>query len=140
LLGKEQDADMATKKAKTNRTPKDVAEASEAAATERRRDLRAPLAVWVKGEHEAGFNFFKSADVSEGGIRFAYGLPYPEGTHLTLRFELPGHSSPVELNAEVVRARWHEEQPISHLRFIELSDADRDLLRAFVQVHARHND
>ena len=71
---------------------------------EKRKNPRKPFQVKVTNLHSGFFTYYRSRDISAGGMFLEAAEPLPAGTPLDLQFTLPGASEPVTVSAEVVRA------------------------------------
>jgi uncharacterized protein (TIGR02266 family) len=99
---------------------------------DRRTEARAPLDLWVEEERGNELYFRRTGNVSLGGVYFEQTIPHALGTKVRLRFALPGHPTPVEATAEIVNTPSTKDGLGMGLRFIDLSDAARTALQAFL--------
>jgi len=81
-------------------------------------------------------------DISEGGLFVASFDVRPVGTVLEVALTLPGHEDPIVARAEVVRVRDNraavaERIPGMGMRFVDLDDAARASIRAWVEPQSR---
>jgi uncharacterized protein (TIGR02266 family) len=58
--------------------------------------------MWVEEAHEQAVYFQHSANLSAGGIFLDRTVPHPIGTRVQLQFTLPGDSTPLRVQAEIV--------------------------------------
>lgn len=99
---------------------------------DRRTEVRTPLDLWVEEEKGAELYFRRTGNVSIGGVFFEQTIPHPLGTRVRLRFSLPGHAAPLVTMAEVVNTPSSRGAPGVGLRFLDLGDAARAALQAFL--------
>lgn len=105
---------------------------------ERRSLARIPVDIWTEQRKGGETVFRQLGNISAGGVYLEHGFSHPEGTRVSLRFELPGADAPVEVDAEVVRAVWEQGRPAAtSLRFCELADDDRE--RIYTYLHSAHD-
>jgi uncharacterized protein (TIGR02266 family) len=105
---------------------------------ERRRTMRVPVQMFVEEspleEVEAKY-FQRSSNLSQSGIFLENTLPHPVGTRVALQFTLPGESSPIRVQAEIVSALDGEAQLGMGLRFVNPSAEVQQRLSAFIAQH-----
>lgn len=103
----------------------------------RRRDLRFPILIRqirLEGGNEVFFGYATNLSIS--GIYVQTINPKPPGARVTIRFNLPKDPNPIDCVGEVV---WHKDydsvkcrRPGMGLRFVEVSEQDRDRLCDFL--------
>jgi uncharacterized protein (TIGR02266 family) len=103
---------------------------------DRRTEARAPLDLWVEEEKGNELYFRRTGNVSLGGVFFEQTIPHALGTRVRLRFSLPNNNTPVETTAEIVNTPSSKDGLGMGLRFVDLSDAARDALQAFLDSDA----
>jgi uncharacterized protein (TIGR02266 family) len=100
--------------------------------SDRRTEARAPLDLWVEEEKGNELYFRRTGNVSLGGVYFEQTIPHALGTRVRLRFALPDNKTPVETTAEIVNTPSTKDGLGVGLRFLDLSDAARAALQAFL--------
>ena len=107
-------------------------------AKEARRKRRTPICVLIEQDGKDLAYFDKSKDLSEDGMFVETETPAKVGETLQLRFALPG-SVPFTLGAQVTRVvpkrkfLFKSKQPGMGLRFVEIGEAVRQTIEAFVR-------
>ena len=95
--------------------------------TERRKSTRSDF--FVRVEYRTVDQFFSdfARNINEGGLFVGTENPHPEGTRISLQFELPGSDEPVQVSGIVVRLSdgSPSEPPGMGIEFEELAAADR---------------
>ena len=110
---------------------------------ERRKSVRAVVRLEVEGgkQNLLRVPLYVTENMSRGGMFLITKDPLMEGTELNLKFSLPGDEKAIEVTAEVLWAREGEERqdipPGMGIRFIKISDEDRDHIGNFVEGIAR---
>jgi uncharacterized protein (TIGR02266 family) len=100
---------------------------------EQRQHPRVPVEMFVE-ESQGGARYFqRTGNLSAGGLFLEGTFTHPRGTHVELRFTLPGEREQVSVRGEIVG----EPDPGRlgmHVRFIGLDEQPdlRDRLAAFV--------
>jgi uncharacterized protein (TIGR02266 family) len=102
-------------------------------STERRRDRRIPVQIWVEEATDRELYFQRSANLSTGGIYLENTIPHPVGTRVTLRFALPGEGERLEVSAEVVGAITGDEELGMGLKFIDLGAEHAERIRRYIE-------
>jgi uncharacterized protein (TIGR02266 family) len=108
----------------------------------RRRRIHFDLDVTFQSHHNFYTGF--TENVSSGGLFVATTEMHPIGSRFRIRFSLPEREQPVEVLAEV---RWqrlemagtaesHDAAPGMGLRFIDLSEDDREAIQEFIRRRA----
>jgi uncharacterized protein (TIGR02266 family) len=100
--------------------------------TERRQGSRVPVQIWVEEATERELYFQRSANLSNGGIYLENTIPRPVGSHVSLRFSLPGEVEQFQVRAEVVGAVAGEEEMGMGLKFLDLPPSDAERLSSYV--------
>lgn len=97
-----------------------------------RRHLETELGIYTDANFYSGF----TGDISEGGVFVVSYVPLPVGTKVSLDLSLPGG---FEIHAtgtvRWVRAQRDDEgqRPGMGVRFDDLSEQDRELIREFIE-------
>ncbi len=113
---------------------------------EQRRSRRVPIAIKLR-LRESGTDVsasFDCRDISEGGVFVRSSLLWDPGERFELRFTLPDAEREIRVNGEVVRAEDRyllfpdlaDRQPPAPgmgIRFLDLTDEDRRLIRQFLE-------
>ena len=73
-----------------------------ARGADRRRSQRVPIEMWVEELAADERVFRRAGNLSEGGLHLDKTIPIPVGTHINLRFTLPGDPLPLEVQGHVV--------------------------------------
>ncbi len=109
---------------------------------ERRKHPRFPVKLPVKTAGPEGEFESVTGDVSLGGIKCHTSHHVPEMTRMALKIELPFEKSSEWISAKGVVVRVEPPEPVpGHsdyrvaLFFVELSDADRDKLARYFELH-----
>lgn len=109
------------------------------AARDRRRSHRILVDLEVDYQCEDTFLFAYIVDMSALGIFIRTNNPEPPGTHLNLRFTLPGEQRPMALEGEVIwinpfkPGNFENTHPGMGVRFVDLSHEDRRRLLALIR-------
>jgi len=90
-------------------------------SSERRKDRRVPVNLWIEAEAADELYFHRAANLSVGGAFFDKTIPEPVGSLVQLRFSLPGTASEIRCQGEIVKA----EVFAMAVKFVGLSDGDR---------------
>ncbi len=96
--------------------------------SERRRDRRVPVELWIEAEADDELYFHRAANLSVGGVFFEKTIPEPLGKVVVLRFTLPGTASEISCKGEIVSARDFA----MGVKFLDLSDADREAIEGLL--------
>jgi len=102
---------------------------------ERRKAVRYGVEFWAEEIVEAGSYFHRITNISRKGVFVAKRLPFPVGHTVDLRLGLPGLGHQVRLRGRVVGNRQDRDANClgAAIEFLELSDADRQGLDAFLE-------
>jgi len=100
---------------------------------DRRDTARAPLDLWVEEERGDELYFRRTGNVSVGGLYFEQTIPHSVGTHVKVRFALPGDPRVIEATGEVVNTPQSKDGLGMGLRFTSIGDADQLRLERFVR-------
>lgn len=103
---------------------------------DRRHAVRAPLDLWVEEERGDELYFRRTGNVSMGGVYFEQTIPHALGTHVRVRFSLPGDPNVIEAQGEVVNTPKTKDGLGMGLSFVSMSDRDRVRLQHFVETAA----
>jgi len=119
-------------------------------AADQRKFKRIPVTLTLRlNEPESNvFASFEAKDLSEGGVFVRSSLLWEPGDRFDLRFTLPGTEREIRVSGEVVRAEDRYllfpnladcEPPIPGMgiRFLDLSDEDRRIIRSFLDQTRR---
>lgn len=98
---------------------------------ERRRAARVPIVIPVELADERGFSLHSTSDLSVGGAFFARAIPHTVGAHIQVTLRPPG-IDPIRCEGEVANVPDAQSFGMG-VRFVQLSDADRVRLEAFIQ-------
>jgi uncharacterized protein (TIGR02266 family) len=100
---------------------------------ERRQDTRIELSIAVEVRDESGdFTIHSTRDISEGGVFFDRAIPQPVGAAVKLEFRLPGESTPIKCDGQVVNVPDTQGYGMG-INFVFLKPADRARIEAFVR-------
>ena len=105
---------------------------------DRRFGARIPVEMWVEESTDHELYFQRSANISLGGIYLENTIPHPVGTVVQLAFTLPGDTQKVRVKGEIVNA--DNGQLGMGVKFLQLDEAARDRIRAFVQRAERRDE
>ena len=95
------------------------AEGGRAAEADRRDSVRVPIRLMVRDSELGGSFEERAGNVSLGGVYFTEGHP-PFGTHVELRFVLPGERVEVRAEGEILRVSREGGAFGAHVRFQDL--------------------
>jgi hypothetical protein len=99
--------------------------------TDRRRDARVPVNIWVE-EHQGEDLYFQQAgNLSVGGVFFERTIPHPIGTRVRLRFQLPGSEGVIETVGEVVSSPAEVDLGAG-IKFVDLDPVEEKIIRDYV--------
>ena len=107
---------------------------------ERRASPRIPVEMWVEESTARELYFQRGANISAGGIFLERTIPHARGTHVTLRFTLPGDAAPVEVKGEIVNVGEANEELGMGVKFLAIDDADRERIERFIARAAEEPD
>jgi uncharacterized protein (TIGR02266 family) len=96
---------------------------------EKRTHPRVPLVAKVEAEAEGRTFLAVTQDISSGGMRIATANPASVGATVELTIILPDSERKIRVRGIV---RHHAEGSAMGIQFLDLSDADRAALRAFL--------
>ncbi len=113
---------------------------------EQRQFKRAPISIKLR-LRESGTDVaasFDSRDISEGGVFVRSSLLWEPGERFELRFTLPGAEREIRVTGEVARAEdkyllfpdlADRQPPVPGMgiRFLDITDEDRRLIRQFLE-------
>src|SRR5512145_550034 len=97
---------------------------------EKRISRRVPIVTRVEAHAGAGPHIILAQNISVGGMLVRTADPLPEGETIELHFSLPGAESEVRATAIVQHVTPGE---FMGLRFTQVSPADADAIRQFVE-------
>ncbi len=97
---------------------------------EKRISRRIPIVTRVEAHAGGGPHIILAQNISVGGMLVRTADPLPEGTTIQLQFSLPGAESEVRATAIVQHVTPGE---FMGLRFTQVSPADADTIRQFVE-------
>lgn len=100
--------------------------------SERRKDRRVPVELWIEAEAGDELYFHRAANLSVGGAFFDKTIPEPVGKVVTLRFALPSGGSEVSCKGEIVNAQDFA----MGIKFLDLKDEDRRRIEELVEKAA----
>jgi uncharacterized protein (TIGR02266 family) len=100
---------------------------------DRRHAVRAPIDMWMEESKGNELYFRRTGNLSSGGVYFEQSIPHPLGTHVSLRFSLPGQDYVIETTAEIVNTPGDKDGLGMGVRFLEMSDDARKRIDAFVK-------
>jgi hypothetical protein len=107
---------------------------------QRRQGQRIALRLWTEGRCEGQLDFHNCSNLSENGIFIENPDPYEVDALVDLEFNLPGVHDPIRATCRVVSSLDDKSagEAIMGNGFIfeRIHDADRALLRAWVEVNA----
>ncbi|MFN7132932.1 MAG: PilZ domain-containing protein [Myxococcales bacterium] len=97
-------------------------------ASERRRDRRIAVELWIEAEADDELYFHRAANLSVGGAFFDKTIPEPVGKVVLLRFTLPGAPREISCRGEIVSAQGLG----MGVKFVDLKDADREAIETLL--------
>jgi uncharacterized protein (TIGR02266 family) len=100
---------------------------------ERRASPRIPVEMWVEESTDRELYFQRGANISAGGIFLERTIPHARGTHVTLRFTLPGDATPLEVKGEIVNVGESNEELGMGVKFVDIGDADRERIEQYIR-------
>ena len=100
-----------------------------ASGSDKRREARVPLDLWVEAEREGETYYQRALNLSAGGVYFAQTVPMPLGTRVQLTFTLPGETTEFTCKGEVVAAK----ELGMGMHFVDLALADRKRVEAAIE-------
>jgi len=98
-----------------------------------RRDLRTLTRIEVSLEKSGRFLIGRSLNISATGMLLELDRVLPGEGALRLHFYLPGEPSPMQIDAEVLRAEFVGTMAKYGLRFTELGEEERERIERFVR-------
>lgn len=97
-------------------------------ASDRRKDRRVPVELWIEAEAGDELYFHRAANLSVGGAFFDKTIPEPAGKLVQLRFALPGTGHEVRCRGEIVSVQdW-----AMGVRFVDIADDDQEAIEALL--------
>lgn len=104
----------------------------------KRTGQRVLIRMEVLGRTDAGFFFGTSTDVSMTGMYIESTTSVDVGSKLTLKFMMPGKSSPIKVDSEVVRVLRKGPESVYGIgiRFKNLNRANMEILKEFITQQA----
>jgi uncharacterized protein (TIGR02266 family) len=105
---------------------------------DRRIGPRIPVEMWVEEKSERELYFQRSANLSTGGIFLENTIPHPVGTVVSLSFTLPGEDLRLQVKGEIVNAVGQGDLGMG-VKFVQLDDAARERIRAFVRAREKES-
>jgi len=112
---------------------------------ERRRYVRLPMEdnMMVRYGHRGLFNFGSCRDLSPGGLFIATKTPAPFGSEITIKFTLPGHEQPLNIQGKVVRVhrdtrnRTTTKTPGMNVHFTKMGRQTEENLKSYLAPKLR---
>jgi response regulator RpfG family c-di-GMP phosphodiesterase len=98
-----------------------------------RRDLRTLTRIEVSLEKSGRFLIGRSLNISSTGMLLELDRVLPGEGVLRLHFYLPGESTPMQIDAEVLRAEFVGTMAKYGLRFMDLGEEERERIEKFVR-------
>lgn len=99
---------------------------------QRRHDARIPLELWVEEITHDEICSRHTADISLGGVYLDQAHPYALGTHITLKFSLPGDQEMIVARGEVVSGPHEDTRMGMGIKFISIEGSGSARLHAFL--------
>ena len=99
---------------------------------ERRSAERIPVEMWVEESTDRELYFQRGANISVGGIYLERTIPHARGTVVNLQFTLPDETAPIKVKGEIVNVGEHSTELGMGIKFLDLSEPDRDRIQQFV--------
>ena len=103
-------------------------------ASERRDAERVPLELWMEEVSGDDVYFRRTGNVSVGGVFFDRAIPHALGTHVTLKFALPGDREMVVARGEVVSIAGNQEGLGMGVKFISIEGDGEKRIRAYLRA------
>lgn len=97
--------------------------------SERRKDRRVPVELWIEAEAGDELYFHRAANLSVGGAYFDKTIPEPVGKTVQLRFSLPGGGPEIACEGEIVNAHGFA----MGVHFRDLAESDRKRIEELVE-------
>jgi uncharacterized protein (TIGR02266 family) len=101
--------------------------------TERRSSERIDLELWVEESTPRELYFQRCANLSAGGIFLERTIPHAKGTVVSLKFTLPDDSTPLVVRGEIVNVGESSSDLGMGVKFLELSDEQRQRIDDFIK-------
>ncbi len=98
-------------------------------ASDRRKDRRVPVELWIEAEAGDELYFHRAANLSAGGAYFDKTIPEPAGKRVQLRFTLPGSANEIRCQGEIVSSQ----EFAMGVRFVDLTAADREAIERLLE-------
>ena len=110
----------------------------------RRTAVRLPLRLWTEGLVDGRLDFHNCSNLSVGGIFIENPAPYEVGQVVQIEFNLPGVYDSIKVTGDVVSRIEADESGTARagngFRFIDLSDADRELIEKFIETSMEEDE
>ncbi len=103
--------------------------------SERRRDPRIPVELWIEAEADDELYFHRAANLSVGGAFFDKTIPEPVGKVVQLRFTLPGAPGEISCRGEIVSAQGLG----MGVKFVDLKESDRSAIETLLERLQRND-
>jgi uncharacterized protein (TIGR02266 family) len=100
-----------------------------AAETNKRREERIPVDLWIEVSREGDLYYQRASNLSVGGAFFAQTIPLPVGTRVALKFTLPGDEHEISCEGDIVSAK----ELGMGVAFVNMADADRARLDRIIE-------
>jgi len=81
--------------------------------------------------------FHKIENLSLGGISMRTATPEPLGTHVFITINFPDLNETIEAEGEVVWTTEEEPKDMG-IKFLKLTEGQKEVLRKYIQAKARH--
>jgi len=103
------------------------------AVEERRSAERISIEMWVEESTARELYFQRGANISTGGIFLERTIPHQRGTVVSLQFTLPDDTIPIKVKGEIVNVGEAASELGMGVKFVDLSDEDRQRIRTFIE-------
>ncbi len=100
-------------------------------ASDKRRQQRIPVELWIEAERDGELYFQRASNLSVGGAYFTQTIPLPVGSKVSLKFSLPGDSYEIVCHGEIVTAK----DLGMGVSFLNLKPQDEALIDALIDEH-----
>lgn len=111
-----------------------IAVAVDRRTTDRRQAVRASIDLWMEESKGNELYFRRTGNLSAGGVFFEQSIPHPLGTHVNLKFALPGQDHVIETTAEIVNTPGEKDGLGMGVHFLDLSENDKLQIDEFVRT------
>jgi hypothetical protein len=101
-----------------------------AAGSDKRRQQRIPVDLWIECERAGELYFQRATNLSVGGAYFEKTIPLPVGTRVALKFALPGDEQELRCGGEIVTAK----DLGMGVTFLNLAPADQERIEVLIAV------